>query len=123
MSNDKMPVEAATTSSTDVSEGKMFNHSDGDIAAAYADALEGENAYTVAEEKRLRWKLDLRLVPILWLNITLGAMDKVTTSTAALYGMRQATNLTGDRYSWVGSSFYVSIMSCRTCSQRANKTT
>lgn len=56
---------------------------------------------------RLRWKLDMRLVPILWFNVTLAAMDKVTTSTAALYGMKTHTNLTGDRYSWVGSAFYV----------------
>lgn len=92
----------------DVTEGQIFSHSDGDVAAAYADKLEGEDAYTTKEENRLRWKLDMRLVPILWLNITLSAMDKVTTSTAALYGMKTATNLTGNRYSWVGSAFYVS---------------
>lgn len=113
MSDAKMPVDTASESK-DVAQGQMFNHSDGDIAAAYADALDGENAYTAAEEKRLRWKLDLRLVPILWLNITLAAMDKVTTSTAALYGMKTATGLTGNRYSWVGSAFYVSRKSSAT---------
>lgn len=102
-----MPADASSDSK-DVAQGQTFNHSDGDIAAAYADALDGENAYTAAEATRLRWKMDLRLVPILWLNITLAAMDKVTTSTAALYGMRAATGLTGNRYSWVGSAFYVS---------------
>src|SRR6187402_1589175 len=110
MSDEKMPIEVAGDA-RDVTEGQMFNHSDGDIAAAYADKLDGENAYTLAEEKRLRWKLDLRLVPILWFNVTLAAMDKVTTSTAALYGMRAATGLTGNRYSWVGSAFYVSPLS------------
>ncbi|KAF2805001.1 putative allantoate permease [Mytilinidion resinicola] len=79
---------------------------DVDIAAAYAGQLDGENAYTRKEQVRLRWKLDLRLVPLLWFNVTLGAMDKVTTSTAALYGMKKDTDLTGDRYSWVGSAFY-----------------
>ena len=98
-----------TNSPKDYSEGQVFDHSDADVAAAYADKLDGENSYTSAEEKRLRWKLDLRLVPILWLNITLSAMDKVTTSTAALYGMKTATKLTGNRYSWVGSAFYVSL--------------
>lgn len=107
MSSGRIPIEA--TSSHDVAAGQMFSHSDEDIAAAYADRLEGEQAYTPAEEKRLRWKLDLRLVPILWFNITLSAMDKVTTSTAALYGMKAATGLTGNRYSWVGSAFYVSV--------------
>ena len=109
MSAAKEPV-METTGPKDYSEGQVFNHSDADIAAAYADKLDGENAYTRAEEKRLRWKLDLRLVPILWLNVTLSAMDKVTTSTAALYGMKTDTGLTGDRYSWVGSAFYVSVI-------------
>lgn len=98
-----------------------------DIAATYAHHLDGENAYTRKEETRLRWKLDIRLVPLLWcmylihatswgrsiltngiVNVTLGAMDKITTSTAALYGFRADTGLTGNRYSWVGSAFYVS---------------
>jgi hypothetical protein len=37
-----------------------------DVAAAYAHHLTGENAYTRKEATRLRWKLDLRLVPLLW---------------------------------------------------------
>lgn len=106
MSGIKEPMEAVNDSK-DYSEGQVFNHSDADIAAAYADKLDGENAYTIAEERRLQWKRDLRLVPILWLNITLSAMDKVTTSTAALFGMKTGKNLTGNRYSRVGSAFYV----------------
>ncbi|KAH6665077.1 putative allantoate permease [Halenospora varia] len=103
MAEKQPPNETASTQ--EAVKGQVYS-SDEDIAAAYADRLEGENAYTRKEEKRLRWKLDMRLVPILWLNITLSAMDKVTTSTAALYGMKADTGLTGDRYSWVGSSFY-----------------
>jgi ACS family allantoate permease-like MFS transporter len=45
---------------------------DVDVAAAYAHHLSGENAYTRKEATRLRWKLDMRLVPLLWFNITLG---------------------------------------------------
>jgi ACS family allantoate permease-like MFS transporter len=89
-------------------EGKAIT-GDIDIAAGYADQLDVEDAYTTKEWTRLRWKLDMRLVPLLWFNVTLGAMDKVTTATAALYGFRADTGLTGDRYSWVGSAFYVSI--------------
>lgn len=99
------------TKSSSLSRGDMGPHDgdDVDIAAKYANQLEGENAYTRKEWLRLRWKLDLRLVPLLWFNVTLGAMDKVTTATAALYGFREDTGLTGDRYSWVGSAFYVSV--------------
>jgi hypothetical protein len=101
-------VIGSVNDSPDYDQGKVFSvNSDEDIAAAYANRLEGEKAYTRKEETRLRWKLDLRLVPMLWFNITLGAMDKVTTATAALYGLKTDTDLTGDRYAWVGSAFYV----------------
>lgn len=102
---EKTPIEVVGQTK-ESAHGQMFS-SDEDIAAAYADRLDGENAFTPKEGNRLRWKLDMRLVPILWLNVTLSAMDKVTTSTAALYGMKTDTNLTGNRYSWVGSAFYV----------------
>lgn len=76
MSSEKNNVESG--SNIDIGSGDtILVHSDGDIAAAYANKLGGENAYNSQEEKRLRWKLDLRLVPALWLNITLSAMDKV----------------------------------------------
>ena len=80
-----------------------------DVVAKYANYFTGDDTYSAAEWHKLRWKLDLRLVPLLWFNYTLGAIDKVTTGTAALYGLIDDTNLTGNRYSWVGSAFYVSI--------------
>ncbi len=78
-----------------------------DVAAGYASYL-GDDGYSAKEERSLVWKLDFRLIPILWLNVCFAAMDKVSTSTAAIYGMIDDTNLTGDKYSWVGSAFYVS---------------
>lgn len=57
---DKIPVES-TSDKRSVMEGQMFSD-DGDVAAAYADKIDGENAYDRKEEKRLRWKLDMRLV-------------------------------------------------------------
>lgn len=77
-----------------------------DIGAAYSGYFSQHDTFTPEEAKRLRWKLDLRLIPILAFNIILGATDKASTSTGALYGMREDTNSTGNRYSWVGSSFY-----------------
>lgn len=100
------------SSSVDVEDssslkGSVIDTSAVDVAAQYANQLAGEDAYTREEEVKLRWKLDFRLVPLLWFNITLAAMDKVTTAMAALYGLKEDTGLTGNRYSWVGSVFYV----------------
>lgn len=79
-----------------------------DIAAAFANYFEGHDGYSSDEARRLRWKLDIRLIPILWFNILLPAMDKVSHAKAAVYGLQEDLNLVGDQYSWIGSIFYVS---------------
>lgn len=78
-----------------------------DVAAQLAEMFAGGEGYTSREVWRLRWKLDIRLIPILWFNVLLPAMDKVSHATAALYGLRDDLNLHGDQYSWIGSIFYV----------------
>ena len=52
-----------------------------DIGAAYSGYFDQHDTFTLEEGKRLRWKLDLRLIPILAFNIILGATDKASTST------------------------------------------
>lgn len=109
---DKTP-SGTMTHSTSMQHGQTFDDpkdlTHADIAAQYADQFADGDTYSRKEEVKLRWKLDLRLVPLLWFNVTLGAIDKVTTSTAALYNFRADTGLTGNRYSWVGSAFYVRL--------------
>lgn len=85
-----------------------IRNGDVDVAAELAEMFEGGEGYTRKEVVRLRWKLDFRLIPILWFNVLLPAMDKVSNGTAALYGLRQDLNLVGNQYAWVGSIFYVS---------------
>lgn len=106
-----LEASAAEMAESTQPKGEKALGSDVDVAAKYADMFSGENTYSRSEWVRLRWKLDLRLVPLLWFNVTLGAMDKVTTATAALYSFREDTDLYGDRYSWVGSAFYASVSS------------
>jgi len=81
-----------------------------DVAAELAEMFEGGKGYTRKEVWRLRWKLDIRLIPILWFNVLLPAMDKVSHATGALYGLRTDLHLVGDQYSWIGSIFYVSLV-------------
>ncbi|KAI1613447.1 MFS general substrate transporter [Exophiala viscosa] len=77
-----------------------------DIAAELAEMFQGGQGYTQKEVWRLRWKVDLRLIPILWFNVLLPAMDKVSHATAALYGLKTDLNLVGNQYAWIGSVFY-----------------
>lgn len=80
-----------------------------DVAADLAERFVNEPPYSRKEESKLLWKIDLRLIPLLFLNLSLPSVDKLVTSTAALYGMNQDTKLTGNMYALVGSAFYVCI--------------
>ncbi|KAK2606711.1 hypothetical protein N8I77_005442 [Diaporthe amygdali] len=62
--------------------------------------------YEQSEEKSLVRKIDCRIMPYLWGYAVLSAVDKIIISNAALYGMKDDTDLTGQQYSWVGSIFY-----------------
>ncbi|EWZ49146.1 putative allantoate permease [Fusarium oxysporum Fo47] len=102
---DKDPI--STGSNADVGMGEIKQAGMGrDIAAELTAHFAHEPGYDRDEERRLRWKVDMRLVPILFMNITLPAIDKVTPSTGALYGLREDLNLKGDQCAWVGSAFY-----------------
>ncbi|KPM43000.1 putative transporter [Neonectria ditissima] len=66
----------------------------------------GAVEYTEEEEQRVRWKIDLYLMPILMLTFGLQYLDKVTVSYAAVYNMNRDLNLVGQQYSWANSVFY-----------------
>lgn len=61
---------------------------------------------TPEEDRRLVWKLDLCMFPLMCLLYATQFMDKVTTSSAAVMGLRDDLKMHGNQYSWVGSSFY-----------------
>ncbi|KAJ5587257.1 uncharacterized protein N7459_003022 [Penicillium hispanicum] len=85
---------------------KPVSLKDLDVGAVYADQAR-ENPPTREEEVAVRWRLDRRIMPILFFNVILASVDKTSTSTGALYGMEEDCDLKiGNRYSWIGSSFY-----------------
>ncbi|KAJ5887951.1 Major facilitator superfamily domain general substrate transporter [Penicillium taxi] len=66
--------------------------------------------YTEEEARRVKHKTDLYLLPILSLTYGLQYLDKVTTSYAAVYGMRTDLGLKGQEYSWITSIFYLGFL-------------
>ncbi|KAL4955575.1 major facilitator superfamily domain-containing protein [Aspergillus filifer] len=101
------PVESNSESMRgEVYDIPKDDHNDRDIAAELANKFHGEEAFTGEEVRRLRWKLDFRIIPLVFLNVVLPAMDKVSHGTAALYGLQTDLNLVGNQYSWIGSVFY-----------------
>ncbi|CUM64553.1 uncharacterized protein PRCAT00002160001 [Priceomyces carsonii] len=62
--------------------------------------------YSPEEAKRVLWKIDLLLMPIMTIIVLLAAADKILISNAAVYGMKEDAHLVGSQYSWLGSIFY-----------------
>ncbi|KAJ5214834.1 major facilitator superfamily domain-containing protein [Penicillium chermesinum] len=66
--------------------------------------------YTPEEEKAVLRKIDMRLIPLLFLIYLLQYLDKNTLNFASVYGLKQGTGLVGQDYSWLesapGSIFY-----------------
>ncbi|RDW89932.1 putative Allantoate permease [Aspergillus mulundensis] len=79
-----------------------------DVAAAFLSTLPPSITTSISqqESRRLLWKIDLILIPLISLTVILAAVDKVIISNASIYGMSTDTHLTGNQYSWVGSIFY-----------------
>src|SRR4051812_38015776 len=74
-----------------------------DIAAQFLARLDPAIAaepVTETEARRLLWKIDLIMIPLIMVTVVLAAIDKVIISNAAIYGMKTDTHLTGDQYSW-----------------------
>ncbi|KAJ6083669.1 hypothetical protein N7467_007804 [Penicillium canescens] len=58
------------------------------------------------EARRVRWKIDMRILPMIFVIYCLQLMDKNSLSFAAIMGVKEDTNLTSSQYSWLGSLVY-----------------
>ncbi|CAI4044077.1 hypothetical protein SKDZ_10G3480 [Saccharomyces kudriavzevii ZP591] len=61
---------------------------------------------TPQEDKKLRWKIDYCMFPLMCILYAVQFMDKISTSSAAVMGLRTDLKMHGDQYSWVTSAFY-----------------
>ncbi|AFR92856.1 hypothetical protein C343_00742 [Cryptococcus neoformans C23] len=75
----------------------------------YAEALERygqDNSIDPEDEKKLKRKLDKRIIPLLGICYFFYYVDKTTLSYAAIFGIKEDLNLGGSKYSWLSSIFY-----------------
>ncbi|KAG9659251.1 MFS general substrate transporter, partial [Aureobasidium melanogenum] len=82
---------------------------DNDQADLYAEALRrypNDESIDQADEKRLKRKLDTRILPLLGVCYFFYYVDKTTLSYAAIFGIKKDLKLTGEEYSWLSSIFY-----------------
>ena len=59
---------------------------------------------TAEEEKKVLRKIDLRIVPILFLIYMLQYLDKNSINFASVYGLQDGTHLVGQDYSWLSTT-------------------
>ncbi|KAL2866136.1 uncharacterized protein BJX67DRAFT_356653 [Aspergillus lucknowensis] len=96
---------ATVSEKTERATGETTASDDIDIGLQFL-AQHGQVEYTEDEDRRVRWKIDLYLLPILMVTFGLQYLDKVTLSYAAVYNMRDDLGMTGQDYSWATSIFY-----------------
>ncbi|KAL4898200.1 MFS general substrate transporter [Aspergillus ambiguus] len=76
---------------------------EGDIALQFAGDV---HEVTPELTARVRWKIDLCVLPLLALTTLLQYLDKSTLSYAGIFGIIEDLKLVGDEYSWLASIFY-----------------
>jgi ACS family allantoate permease-like MFS transporter len=68
--------------------------------------------YSEAYYRKLRWKIDLWLLPLMWVCYGTQQADKTGISTMAVFGLREDTGLVGQQFNWLSTIFYLSYMVC-----------
>lgn len=69
-----------------------------------------EDVNSQEANRKLRWKLDLTLLPLLCLTYALQSIDKTTLGYAAVFGLEDDLHLVGTEYSWLGAIFYLGYL-------------
>ncbi|KAK8191106.1 major facilitator superfamily domain-containing protein [Phyllosticta capitalensis] len=62
--------------------------------------------YDESEAKKVLRKIDMRIVPVLFMTYLLQYLDKNAINYSSVYGLKQGTHLHGNQYSWLNSIFY-----------------
>lgn len=89
----------------DLSKVPMSNGTDVDTAKGTIDEViidtvnAADGTYTEADYKRVLRKIDLWLLPLMWLCYGTQQADKVSIASQATFGLRQDTGLVGQQYS------------------------
>ncbi|KAH8901569.1 major facilitator superfamily transporter [Thozetella sp. PMI_491] len=83
-----------------------------DVAQAALDLAHRAEAEDIDEKTlhALRWKIDLRLLPLLTITYALQSIDKTTLGYAAVFNLQTDLHLQGTDYSWLGAIFYLGYL-------------
>ncbi|KIW19436.1 hypothetical protein PV08_00008 [Exophiala spinifera] len=103
----ELSVDVVDKFEGDAHQGKVADTVHNDEATKIFATYEGDQNWTQDEEKRLVRKIDRRLLVILTITFAIQFYDKYMLSHAAIFGLIADLKLTGNRYSWSASIFYL----------------
>lgn len=66
---------------------------------------------TIDEEKAIIRKLDLRLIPFVFV-LYISVLGRLYLGNAKLAGLEKDVDLSGNRYEWLGTIFYIACKYC-----------
>ncbi len=72
-----------------------------------ARILHAKTTITPEEEKRVIRSLDWHIMPVIFLLYSLSVLDRSNLGNARIAGMEKDINLTGNRYDWLATVFYI----------------
>ncbi|KZT28235.1 MFS general substrate transporter [Neolentinus lepideus HHB14362 ss-1] len=75
-----------------------------------SDTVLAESDYTEEQYNKLKRKIDLYLLPLMWLCYGVQQTDKTSIGTQATFGLQRDTHLVGQQYSWLTTIFYITYM-------------
>jgi hypothetical protein len=78
----------------------------------HAKVVERLSRFTVEEEEAVIRKLDWHLMPLILVLYSISVLDRSNLGNAKIAGMSQDIDLSGNRYNWLGTIFYISCWSC-----------
>lgn len=85
--NEEVPADGVTTSKSEI--------------------CAGSSNYTQAEQDAVIRKLDWNLMPLIFVLYSLSVLDRSNLGNARIAGMAKDIDIAGNRYSWLGTIFYI----------------
>ncbi|CAA21238.1 Membrane transporter [Schizosaccharomyces pombe] len=97
--------------SFEVGEVKRLPDAEGTADAVAQELLADDDfTYTAKEARRVLWKIDLVMMPVMCITYMIQYLDKTALSYAALYGMKTDTHIDGHTYSSMTTLFYAGYL-------------
>ncbi|KAB8230794.1 major facilitator superfamily domain-containing protein [Aspergillus alliaceus] len=82
----------------------------GSLPKGPSELVDEQQPLTAMEEKAMIRRIDLCLLPLMFVSYLLQYLDKTAMSYTSILGLLQSTHMDTEKYSWASSAFYFGYM-------------